>query len=290
MSDRYQEKNPFKEIFQNYIFITIGAIIFAYGLETFLVPNQVIDGGVVGISLILDELIVPIPFSIFLVVLNIPFLFIGYKQIGKSFAFQSLYGIILASIFTELFHHVEPITDDPLLAAIFGGIVLGVGVGTVLRNNGALDGTEILATLISSKTSFSVGQVVMIFNIFILGSAGFVFSIDSTFYSLIAYFIAFKVIDIVIVGMNESKSVLIVSDKYKEIGEALLNRLGRTVTYFTGEGGYSGEEKKVIYCVITRLEEAKLKAIVRYFDPNAFLAMSDVSDVKGGQFKKKSIH
>ncbi|CEE02393.1 MULTISPECIES: YitT family protein [Bacillaceae] len=290
MSDRYQEKNSFKEIFQNYIFITIGAIIFAYGLETFLVPNQVIDGGVVGISLILDELIVPIPFSIFLVVLNIPFLFIGYKQIGKSFAFQSLYGIILASIFTELFHHVEPITDDPLLAAIFGGIVLGVGVGTVLRNNGALDGTEILATLISSKTSFSVGQVVMIFNIFILGSAGFVFSIDSTFYSLIAYFIAFKVIDIVIVGMNESKSVLIVSDKYKEIGEALLNRLGRTVTYFTGEGGYSGEEKKVIYCVITRLEEAKLKAIVRYFDPNAFLAMSDVSDVKGGQFKKKSIH
>jgi len=290
MSDRYQEKNSFKEIFQNYIFITIGAIIFAYGLETFLVPNQVIDGGVVGISLILDELIVPIPFSIFLVVLNIPFLFIGYKQIGKSFAFQSLYGIILASIFTELFHHVEPITDDPLLAAIFGGIVLGVGVGTVLRNNGALDGTEILATLISSKTSFSVGQVVMFFNIFILGSAGFVFSIDSTFYSLIAYFIAFKVIDIVIVGMNESKSVLIVSDKYKEIGEALLNRLGRTVTYFTGEGGYSGEEKKVIYCVITRLEEAKLKAIVRYFDPNAFLAMSDVSDVKGGQFKKKSIH
>ena len=290
MSDRYQEKNSFKEIFQNYIFITIGAIIFAYGLETFLVPNQVIDGGVVGISLILDELIAPIPFSIFLVVLNIPFLFTGYKQIGKSFAFQSLYGIILASIFTELFHHVEPITDDPLLTAIFGGIVLGVGVGTVLRNNGALDGTEILATLISSKTSFSVGQVVMIFNIFILGSAGFVFSIDSTFYSLIAYFIAFKVIDIVIVGMNESKSVLIVSDKYKEIGEALLNRLGRTVTYFTGEGGYSGEEKKVIYCVITRLEEAKLKAIVRYFDSNAFLAMSDVSDVKGGQFKKKSIH
>jgi uncharacterized membrane-anchored protein YitT (DUF2179 family) len=290
MSDRYQEKNSFKEIFQNYIFITIGAIIFAYGLETFLVPNQVIDGGVVGISLILDELIAPIPFSIFLVALNIPFLFIGYKQIGKSFALQSLYGIILASIFTELFHHVEPITDDPLLAAIFGGIVLGVGVGTVLRNNGALDGTEILATLISSKTSFSVGQVVMFFNIFILGSAGFVFSIDSTFYSLIAYFIAFKVIDIVIVGMNESKSVLIVSDKYKEIGEALLNRLGRTVTYFKGEGGYSGEEKKVIYCVITRLEEAKLKAIVRYFDPNAFLAMSDVSDVKGGQFKKKSIH
>lgn len=290
MSENYQEKNTVSETIQNYVFITIGAIIFAYGLEAFLVPNQVIDGGVVGISLILDELIKPVPFSVFLVVLNIPFLFIGYKQIGKSFAFQSLYGIILASIFTELFHNVDPITNEPLLAAIFGGIILGIGVGTVLRNNGALDGTEILATLISSKSSFSVGTIVMFFNIFILGSAGFVFNINSTFYSLIAYFIAFKVIDIVIVGMNESKSVLIVTDKYKEIGDALLNRLGRTVTYFTGEGGYSGEEKKVVYCVITRLEEAKLKAIVHYFDPNAFLAMSDVSDVKGGQFKKKNIH
>lgn len=290
MSEYYQEHFSIRETIQSYFFITIGAFVFAYGLEAFLVPNRVIDGGVVGISLILDELVSPISFSIFLVVLNIPFIFLGYKQIGKSFAFQSFYGIILSSIFSEALHDVEPITNEPLLAAIFGGIVLGFGVGTVLRNNGALDGTEILATLLSSKSSFSVGQIVMFFNIFILGSAGFVFSINSTFYSLIAYFIAFKTIDIVVVGMNESKSVLIVTDKYKEIGDALLNRLGRTVTYFTGEGGYSGEEKKVIYCVITRLEEAKLKNIVRYFDPGAFVAMSDVSDVKGGQFKKKNIH
>lgn len=172
-----------RETVQSYFFITIGAFIFAYGLEAFLVPNKVIDGGVVGISLILDELVSPIPFSIFLVVLNIPFLFIGYKQIGKSFAFQSFYGIILSSIFSEALHDVDPITNEPLLAAIFGGIVLGFGVGTVLRNNGALDGTEILATLLSSKSSFSVGQIVMFFNIFILGSAGFVFSINSTFYS-----------------------------------------------------------------------------------------------------------
>lgn len=285
----HKEKSKPSEIIFNYVIITIGALIFAYGLEAFLVPNQVIDGGVVGISLILQE-VTHFNFSIFLVILNIPFLFLGYKQIGKSFAFQSLYGIVIAAIFTELLHTVNPITNDPLLAAIFGGIVLGIGVGLVLRNNGALDGTEILATLISSKSSFSVGQIVMFFNLFILGSAAFVFSINSTFYSLIAYFIAFKMIDIVVVGLNESKAVVIISDEYQEIGDALLDRLGRTVTYFNGEGGFSGDTKKVIYCVITRLEEAKLRAIVRYFDQRAFIAISDVSDVKGGQFKKKNIH
>ncbi|MCU9614249.1 YitT family protein [Caldibacillus lycopersici] len=289
MVENFDGKSKPIEIFRNYFFITVGALIFAYGLEAFLVPNQVIDGGVVGISLILQE-ITKLSFSIFLVLLNLPFLFIGYKQIGKSFAFQSLYGIVLAAIFTELLHHVHPITEDPLLAAVFGGVVLGVGVGIVLRNNGALDGTEILATLISSKSSFSVGQIVMFFNLFILGSAAFVFNINSTFYSLIAYFIAFKMIDIVIVGLNESKAVLIISDHYQSIGDALLSRLGRTVTYLAGEGAYSGEKKKVIYCVITRLEEAKLRAIVHHFDPGAFLATSDVSDVKGGQFKKKNIH
>ena len=284
-----QNSKKLHEIIQNYVMIIIGALIFAYGLEAFLVPNKVIDGGVTGISLILEEL-THINFSIFLVVLNVPFLFIGYKQIGKSFTFQSLFGIILAALFTELFHNVQPVTDQPLLAAIFGGIVLGLGVGLVLRNNGALDGTEILATLISSKGSFSVGQIVMFFNVFILGSAGFVFSINSTFYSLIAYYIAFRMIDIVVVGMNESKAVWIISDEYEEISAAIRDRLGRTVTFFHGEGGYSGETRKIIYCVITRLEEAKLKAIVRNFDPSAFLAMSDVSDVRGGQFKKKNIH
>jgi len=285
----FQEKKSVLETIHNYVMITIGALIFAYGLEAFLVPNEVIDGGVVGISLILQHL-TSIPFSIYLVVLNIPFVIMGYKQIGKSFAFQSMYGIVVASIFTEVLHNVSPVTGDKLLAAVFGGIVLGIGVGLVLRNNGALDGTEILATLISSKSAFSVGQIVMFFNLFILGSAGFVFTIDSAFYSLIAYFIAFKLIDIVVVGLNESKAVIIISDHYQDIADALLSRLGRTVTFLEGQGAYSGEGKKVIYCVVTRLEEAKLLSIVRHFDQGAFLAVSDVSDVKGGQFKKKNIH
>lgn len=277
------DKPKISTVISNYIIITIGALIFAYGLESLLIPNQIIDGGVVGISLILQEL-THFNFSIFLIILNLPFLFIGYKQMGKAFAFQSLYGIVVASIFTELLKSVEPITDDKLLGAIFGGIVLGIGVGLVLRNSGALDGTEILATLISSKSPFSVGQIVMFFNIFILGSAAFVFSIDSTFYSLIAYFIAFKMIDIVVVGLNESLAVVIISDHAQEIGDKIVKKLGRSVTYFKGEGGYSGEKKNVAYCVITRLEETKLRAIVKQLDSKAFMTISDVSDVKGGRF------
>ncbi|MCK2000193.1 YitT family protein [[Brevibacterium] frigoritolerans] len=276
-------------LFKNYFLITLGAFIFAYGLESFLVPNEIIDGGIVGISMILAQLL-GLPLGIFLLVLNLPFLFLGYKQIGKTFAFQSLYGITLASIFTQLLHHTTPLTKDPLLAAVFGGIIVGIGVGLVLRNSGSLDGSEIVAILISSKSPFSVGQIVLFINLFILSSAGFVFSLNSAMYSLITYFVAFKMIDIVVEGLDQSKSIWIISDKHQEIGDSLLSRLGRTVTYLNGEGAYSGEEKKIIFCVINRLEEAKLKHIVDHFDPEAFLAVGSVNDVKGGQFRKKNIH
>lgn len=277
------------KVLKNYILITFGAFVFAYGLESFLVPNEIIDGGIVGISMILAQLL-GLPLGIFLLILNLPFLFLGYKQIGKTFAFQSLYGITLASIFTQLLHHTTPLTKDPLLAAVFGGIIVGIGVGLVLRNSGSLDGSEIVAILISSKSPFSVGQIVLFINLFILSSAGFVFSLNSAMYSLITYFVAFKMIDIVVEGLDQSKSIWIISDKHQEIGDSLLSRLGRTVTYLNGEGAYSGEEKKIIFCVINRLEEAKLKHIVDHFDPEAFLAVGNVNDVKGGQFKKKNIH
>src|SRR5690606_4076020 len=137
---------------------------------------------------------------------------------------------------------------------------------------------------------FSVGEVVMFINIFILGSAGFVFGWDQAMYSLIAYYIAFKMIDITIEGFEESKSVWIISERNKEIGDAIVHRLGRGVTYLSGEGGFSGDNKKVIFCVITRLEEAKMKSIVEDLDPSAFLAVGNIHDVKGGRFKKKDIH
>ncbi|MGC5328807.1 YitT family protein [Brevibacillus sp. SYSU BS000544] len=269
--------------------IIIGAALVSVGLEIFLVPNRIIDGGIVGISIIFSHL-TGWALGLFLFVLNLPFLFIGYKQIGKTFALSTLFGITLMSIGTTLLHPVPGLTEDPLLAAVFGGIILGIGVGLVIRYGGSLDGTEIVAILFNKKTPFSVGEVVLFINIFILGSAGFVFGWDRAMYSLIAYYIAFKMIDVTIEGFQESKSVWIISDIYKEIGDAIVARLGRGVTYLTGEGGYTGDEKKVIFCVITRLEEAKLKLIVEEVDPTAFLAVGNIHDVKGGRFKKKDIH
>ncbi|GIP35894.1 YitT family protein [Paenibacillus sp. J2TS4] len=270
-------------------FIVLGAALVSVGLEMFLVPNKIIDGGITGISIITSHL-TSLPVGIYLLLFNLPFLYIGYKKIGKTFALSTLFAVILMSVGTFLLHNSDPFTDDPLLASVFGGIILGIGVGMVIRAGGSLDGTEIIAILFNEKSPFSVGEIVMFFNIFILGSAGFIFGWNQAMYSLIAYFIAFKMIDIVIEGFDESKAVWIISDKYEQIGGALLNRLGRGVTYMKGEGGFSGEDKKVIFCIITRLEEAKLKSIVEEWDSSAFLAIGNIHDVQGGQFKKKDIH
>ncbi|WP_419881024.1 YitT family protein [Peribacillus sp. B-H-3] len=278
-----------RQILQRGLLITLGAVLMSVGLEIFLVPNNVIDGGITGISIMLSYL-TGLKLGIFIFVLNLPFFFIGYKQIGKTFAISTLYGIFILSISTALLHPVPAFTQDILLATIFGGIILGVGVGIVIRYGGSLDGTEILAILANKKVPFSVGEIIMFFNLFILGSAGFVFSWDRAMYSILAYFAAYKTMDIVIAGLDESKSIWIISDEYEEIGEAILNRLGRGVTYLTGEGAYSRDNKKVIFCVINRLEEAKLKDIVTNFDPSAFLAVGDIAEVRGGRFKKKDIH
>ncbi|MGM0876833.1 MAG: YitT family protein [Bacillota bacterium] len=277
------------KIFQRVLFIFIGSVLMAVGLEIFLVPNKVIDGGIVGISIILSHLI-GWNLGLFIFLLNIPFFFIGYKQIGKTFALSTLFGITVLSIATALLHPVPAFTEDILLATVFGGIVLGVGVGIVIRYGGSLDGTEILAILANKKLPFSVGEIIMFFNIFILGSAGFVFGWNRAMYSLIAYFVAFKTIDVVIEGLDESKSAWIISEQHREIGDAILARLGRGVTYLNGEGAYTGDDKKVIFCIITRLEEAKLKSIVEDLDPSAFLAVANIAEVRGGRFKKKDIH
>lgn len=277
------------DIIKRVIFISIGAVLMAVGLELFLVPNQMTDGGIAGISIILSH-VTGIPLGVFLFVLNLPFLIIGYKQIGKTFALSTLLGIVVMSVGTILLHPVEPFVTNSFLAVVYGGVILGIGVGIVIRFGGSLDGTEIVAILFNKKTPFSVGEIVMFFNLFIMLVAGFVFSFEKAMFSLIAYYIAFKMIDITIEGLNDSKSVWIISENYKDIGDALLSRLGRGVTYMNGEGGFSGDEKKVIFTIITRLEEAKLKSIVEEHDPQAFLAIGNIHDVKGGRFKKKDIH
>ncbi|WP_040948768.1 YitT family protein [Gorillibacterium massiliense] len=277
------------ELFIRILSLTFGAALVSVALEIFLVPNNIIDGGITGISIILSHE-TAWPLGIFLSLLNLPFLFLGYKQIGKTFAISTLFAVLLMSIGTTLLIPVQPLTLDPLLSAVFGGIILGAGVGLVIRSGGSLDGTEIVAILISKKTPFSVGEIVMFINIFILGSASFVFGFDHAMYSLIAYYIAIKVIDITIEGLDQSKSVWIISEKNEEIGKALTQRLGRGATFLKGEGAYTGNGKKVIFTVINRLEEAKLKSIVDDWDPNAFLAIGNIHDVKGGRFKKKDIH
>ncbi|WP_420886250.1 YitT family protein [Bacillus infantis] len=277
------------KILKRALLITIGAILMGVGLEIFLVPNQVIDGGIVGISIMMSHL-TGVKLGLIIFLLNIPFFFIGYKQIGKTFAISTLYGIFILSITTALLHPVPAFTQDILLASVFGGIVLGIGVGIVIRYGGSLDGSEVLAILANKRLPFSVGEIIMFINLFILGSAGFVFTWDRAMYSLIAYFVAFKTIDITITGLEESKSVWVISDNYRQIGDAINSRLGRGVTYLSGEGAYSGDDKKVIFCVINRLEEAKLKEIVEGLDPSAFLAVGDIAEVRGGRFKKQDIH
>ena len=289
LSRNKQKKLSKTNVLKRVIAIFIGAVLMATGLEIFLVPNNVIDGGVTGISIMLSH-ISGLPLGLFIFILNLPFFYLGYKQIGKTFAISSVFGIIVLSIFTSLFYPIPAFTDDILLAAIFGGIILGVGVGLVIRYGGALDGTEILAILINKKVPFSVGEIIMFFNLFILGAAGFVFTWDRAMYSILAYIIAFKTIDVVVLGLEQSKSAWIFSNKNKEIGDAILARLGRGVTYMNGEGAYSGDDTKVIFCVITRLEEAELKNIVDEIDTTAFLAIADIAEVRGGRNKKKDIH
>jgi uncharacterized membrane-anchored protein YitT (DUF2179 family) len=271
------------------VFLILGSSLVSVALEIFLVNNNIIDGGITGISIMLSHEL-QLPLGIFLTILNLPFLFLGYKQIGKTFALSTLFAVILMSVGTTLLVPVQPLTIDPLLAAVFGGIILGIGVGLVIRAGGSLDGTEIVAILISKKSPFSVGESIMFINVFILASAGFVFGWDHAMYSLIAYYIAIKMIDITLEGIDQSKSVWIISDKYEEIGLALTHRLGRGVTYLHGEGAFSGDDKKVIFIVITRMEEAKLKNIVDDWDTGAFVAIGNIHDVKGGRFKKNNIH
>ncbi|PLR80992.1 hypothetical protein CVD25_07070 [Bacillus canaveralius] len=280
---------PKTKLAKRIFFIVLGAILMGVGLEEFLVPNRVLDGGIVGISIILAHL-TGWRLGLFIFLLNIPFIFIGYKQIGKTFALSTLLGIAVLSVTTFLLHEVPVFTDDLLLATVFGGMTLGVGVGMVIRYGGSLDGTEVMAILANKQLPFSVGEIIMFFNLFIFGTAGFVFGWDRAMYSMIAYFIAFKAIDIVIQGLDESKSAWIISDNHQEIGNAIIARLGRGVTYLDGEGAYTGDNKKVIFCVITRLEEAKLKMIVEDLDPSAFLAVANISEVRGGRFKKRDIH
>ena len=268
--------------------IILGAALSSVGLEIFLIPNNIIDGGIVGIS-IMSSYITHFPLGIFTFGLNLPFLIMGYRQIGKTFVLSTLFAIICLSVGVSLLHPISGLTHDVFLAAIFGGIINGAGVGLIIRAGGSLDGTEMIAIIFDKKISFSIGEIDMFFNVFILGSAGFLYGWDRAMYSLVTYFIAFKVIDIVVEGFDSSKGVMIVSDCYSDIAAALTDRLGRGVTLLEGQGGYSKLETTVIYVVVSRLEITKLKSIVLGFDSDALITIGNV-EVAGKKYRKKAIH
>lgn len=269
-------------------FMIFGAALASIGLEIFLIPNKVIDGGITGISIIASYL-TKLPLGMFTLILNIPFFIIGYKQIGKTFTISTLFSVTCLSIGVSFLHPIPGLTQDIFLATVFGGIILGIGVGLIIRNGGSLDGTEIVAIIMDKKVSFSIGEIVMFFNLFILGSAGFVFGWDRAMYSLIAYFIAFKTIDVVVEGLDEAKAIMIISDKHKDISEAIIARLGRGLTILDGKGGYKGIPTNVLYVVVSRLEVAKLKSIIHDLDENALVTIGSV-EMSGKKYKKRAIH
>ncbi len=278
-------KEDIFKIFMDFFIITIGAVIAAFALGEFLIPNLILDGGINGVSLMLSK-ITKVSISIFIVALNIPFMLAGYKSLGKSFLFKALYAMFLFSLLLLVFERREGFTSDIILATVYGGLMLGIGVGLIIKRGGCLDGTETIAMIISKKTNFSVGQVVLMFNIVIYTIAGFLYGFDRALYSLLTYFITFKIIDIVSEGFEQAKAVFVITNQGKEIADDIYNKLGRTVTSLEGEGLINGKTM-VLYSVITRLELSEFKQIVTKDDRRAFVTVMDVSEIIGRHMKKR---
>ena len=276
-----QKPNKLKRALRVLVII-IGAFIAAYGLEAVLIPNNVSDGGVTGLSIVGSHLF-GMPLGLLIAILNIPFIFLGYKQIGKSFAINSVIGIVSLAVGTILMHQVPTIIHgDTLLITVAGGIIIGFGMGLALRNGGALDGIDMLAVLLSRKLPFGTSDLILFLNMFVFIIVSTVFGLQGAILSAIAYFIASKVIHIVEEGLSGSKTFKIITKQPKLMVETIRDRLGRGATYKEAYGGYSNEQFKEITCVINRLEESKIKEIIHEIDPNAFVTVYDVAEVKGG--------
>lgn len=282
-----------KTFLKDLFFLTLGSLIYAFAIEGFLVPSRIIDGGVTGVSMILNT-ISNIPLGILILVINIPFIVLAFQKLGKRFVIATFYSILVFSAGVTLFNHIlhgHCVIEnlELFLVSIFGGLILGSGVGLVIRNGASLDGTEILAIYTTKKIPFSVGEIIMFINLFIFTVAGFVYDWQHAMYSIVTYFIAYKTMDVVIEGLNESKSVFVITDYSKEIGTDIIEKMDVSVTYIDAEGGYSGQKKRIVYCVISRLQVQKLKEIAKNIDPRAFIAIENVYEVEGVRVKKRKI-
>lgn len=275
----------FREYLSRAFFITIGAFITAAALETFLLPNNIIDGGIIGISMMVHY-ITKWNLGLVIFCINIPFILMAFQTLGQKFVFQTFFATGMLAIATNIFSGFH-VTEDLLLSTVFGGIILGFGVGLILRNNACLDGTEIVSINLSKKFKvLSVGELLMCINLFIYVGAGFLFGWERALYSILTYYVASRVIDTVLEGLDKSKSVRIVSDYYREIGDAVMKELDTSVTYMKTLGGYSKQEKILTFCVVNKFEMAKLKDLIHSIDPRAFIVTEDVHEVEGIRVKK----
>lgn len=273
--------------------LLLGIFAAGFGLKGFLLPSGFIDGGTMGISLLLAGTM-KLSLPVLLVLINIPFIYLGYKSMGREFAVKTAIGILGLALVTGLVPY-PTITADKLLVSVFGGFFLGAGIGLSMRGGGVLDGTEVLAVQLSRPLGISIGDVVMIINIFIFSIAAWLLSIETAMYSILTYFSASKTVDFLIEGIEEYTGVTIISVKSDEIRTAVTETLGRGVTIYKGERGYSGgnfenRELNILYTVVTRLEINRLNQEIEKIDPSAFVVMSSIKDTRGGMIRKRPLH
>ncbi len=271
----------------HYVGMAFGAASAAMAIRIFLIPNELIDGGVIGISLILARLYGSSYLSFFLFILNVPFIYLAYKYIRRSFVIHMFVAIVLFALFLSLLQELPQFNADPLEAIVIGGAMLGAGAGLIIRNGGCTDGTEILAILVNRKKGFTVGRVIFVMNIFIFGAYGWIFSDwHIALRSLMTYIVASKMMDIAIAGLEELKSVLIMCSKPDKLSKIITHELGLGLTFIKGKGGYSGEDRDILFIIVERLDLAELKEIVLREDPSAFIAIENLHEVAYGRTAK----
>ncbi|WP_421799653.1 YitT family protein [Haliscomenobacter sp.] len=273
--------------------LSMGVLSAGFGLKGFLLPNHFIDGGAVGISLLISE-ITDWPLSLLLLLVNIPFVLLGLRTIGLDFAVKTAIGIVALALAVEVIPYPQ-ITEDKLLVSVFGGFFLGAGIGLSMRGGGVIDGTEVLALNISKRSGLSVGDLILIFNIIIFSVAAYLLSIETALYSILTYLAASKTVDFIVEGIEEYTGVTIISPKSEDIRQMIIHDIGRGVTIYKGERGFGrtghrDSEIDIIFTVITRLELSNLKAEIEKIDPNAFILMHSINDTKGGMIKKRPLH
>ncbi|MEP1487089.1 MAG: YitT family protein [Algibacter sp.] len=276
---------------KEYIFIIIGVFSAGFGLKGFLLPNNFIDGGATGISLLLENT-TSLQLGLLLILVNLPFIFLASKTIGVKFALKSIAAIALLALVVH-FVDYPIITEDKLLIAVFGGFFLGLGIGMSMRGGSVIDGTEILAIFLSRKLSLTIGDVLLLINIIIFSVGAYVLSIETALYAILTYLAAAKTVNFVVDGVEEYVGVTIISNKHEDIRFMLTNKLRRACTIYAGKGGYgtSGDsyDKDIIYTIVTRLELANLQTEIDKIDRKAFIIMGIVKDLKGGMIKKKPL-